>query len=182
MKKRTIAFAISSVAWLCLGLPVTRADIGGNIPGPGLCDYPGVGSSGNVMGADWFYCDFPIEINGSHWHCAYGIYILGGVGGNGPNLGATLGVQIGGGGGNCFWACPDMTQAEQPNPPGAWKNRITPEKCKTVAPSPRIIGPELSAPPPLPAPEPQTPALPAPEPMSPAVTDPVPPNPLATQN
>ena len=93
MKKRTIALAIPSAAWLCLSVPVTHADIGGNIPGPGLCDYPGVGSSGNVMGVNWYYCDFPIEINGSHWHCAYGIYILGGVGGNGPNFGAVLGLR-----------------------------------------------------------------------------------------
>jgi len=54
MKKRTIAFAIPSAAWLCLSVPVTHADIGGNIPGPGLCDYPGVGSSGNVLGVNWY--------------------------------------------------------------------------------------------------------------------------------
>jgi hypothetical protein len=34
MKKRTIALAILSAAWLCLTVPVTRADIGGNIPDP----------------------------------------------------------------------------------------------------------------------------------------------------
>jgi len=96
MKKRTIALAILSAAWLCLTVPVTRADIGGNIPGPGLCDYPGVGSSGNVMGGNWFYCDFPIEINGSHRHCAYGIFVPGGLGGNGPNFAGSLGLQIGG--------------------------------------------------------------------------------------
>jgi hypothetical protein len=175
MKKHTIALAILSAAWLCLAVPVTHADIGGNIPGPGLCDYPGVGSSGNVMGGNWFYCDFPTEINGSHWHCAYGIFVLGGLGGNGPNFGATLGLQIGGGGGNCYWACPDMTQAEQPNPPGAWKNKITPEKCKTVGDVPTILGPELS-PPPAPHPEPLDDQLP------PAVTNPGTPNPLTTEN
>jgi len=103
------------------------------------------------MGGNWFYCDFPIEINGSHWHCAYGIFILGGLCGNGPNFGGTLGLQIGVGGGNCCWACPDLTQAEQPNPPGAWKNKATPEKCKTVGEVPKFLGPEPLAPPAPPA-------------------------------
>jgi hypothetical protein len=76
-RQRTIALAIVGAAWLCLNVPVARADIGGNIPGPGLCDYPDVGSSGNVMGGNWFYCDFPTQINGSHRHRAYGIFILG---------------------------------------------------------------------------------------------------------
>jgi hypothetical protein len=48
--KRLAALGIPATAWLWLSLPVAQADIGGNVPGPGLCDYPGVGESGMEMG------------------------------------------------------------------------------------------------------------------------------------
>jgi hypothetical protein len=49
--KRFAIFGIVATAWLGLSVPVAQADIGGNVPGPGLCDYPGVGGSGMEMGA-----------------------------------------------------------------------------------------------------------------------------------
>ena len=102
-----------------------KADVGGS-----LCKYPGVGVAVNVGGVDGFFCDYPTEINGAHWHCQ----------GGGAGLGlASTGVAIGGmgtlgiggvgqgvGGLSCNWRCPDNTDAPAPNPPGAWKDYLVP--------------------------------------------------------
>lgn len=147
MRIRIVAAALV-VALFCLCDPEARADVGGEVPSPGLCDYPGVGASAMIGAGPFanvymYYCDFPTEINGSHWHAE--------LGGNAVQAALSAGVTIAffnaGGSlsgnlglilGSTSWRCPDMTLAEAPNPPGAWKNHITPSKCKTIAPNPDI--------------------------------------------
>lgn len=97
------------------------------------CTYPFVGSSGDVdviIHAGGQYCDGPMEINGSHYHCESG---GGGVGGGaiglaplpgGLNLGGFGGSGVGGGVGRCEWRCPDNTRALPPNPPAAWVKHV----------------------------------------------------------
>lgn len=164
---KCLGFAMLLLVYL-FGSAPAYADVGGTVPAPGLCDYPGVGSSGMAMNSYWYTCDFPIEENGSHWHCEYG----------GGSVVATAGVSImmfnagiaGNVGvitGTCSWRCPDLTLAAPPNPPGAWKNRITPVKCVAVGgvpPSPLGMSDGVHD-------DPQ-----------PAVTSPLPGNPLETQN
>jgi hypothetical protein len=175
MRKLLVALGVP-VAWLLLSCPSAKADIGGQVPGPGLCEYPGVGSSGMIMSSYHYYCDFPTELNGSHWHCEYGGFAMSGVGTVGVNImmfSASAGVigNVGGLNGSCSWRCPDMTMAEAPNPPGAWKERIRPANCKPIGPNPDA----------QPAEEPAL--APPPEPLiGPTVTDPVFPNPGATAN
>jgi hypothetical protein len=95
------------------------------------CPYPGVGVlNANVAGIAGGFCDFPTEINGSHWHCQGGSVGLG-LAGTGVGVGsnATLGVGgvgQGAGGVSCNWRCPDGTDAPAPNPPGAWKQYLVP--------------------------------------------------------
>jgi hypothetical protein len=175
MRKLFIALGVP-VAWLLLSCPSAKADIGGQVPGPGLCEYPGVGGSGMIMSSYYYYCDFPTELNGSHWHCQYGGFAMQGVGSVGINImmfSASAGVigNVGGLNGTCSWRCPDMTMAEAPNPPGGWKEGIRPTNCKPIGPNPDAQPAEV----PLPAPPP--------EPLiGPTVTDPVFPNPAATTN
>ena len=116
-----------------LNSPVAWAGPGGNIPGPGVCDYPGIGGSNYEAGATAYYCDFPIEENSTHWHCEYGGWNLGGPGGNGPIGGAFMGFGLtvpagdfGAAIGGCSWRYPDNTVGPAPNPPGAWKNYLVP--------------------------------------------------------
>lgn len=184
--KRILAAAASVLTLLlCLFAdePRADADVGGEVPSPGLCDYPGVGTSAMIGAGPFgnvytYYCDFPTEINGSHWHAELGgaavqaalsagvtlsfLNISGSISGN-------LGIILG----STSWRCPDMTLAEAPNPPGAWKSHITASKCKTIGANPDI--------PPAPAAADQI-APPAPDHASPAVTNPDNPNPDATVN
>lgn len=174
MKRLLTALAV----WL-LCAPPAHAGPDGSIPAPGLCDYPGVGGSGQIMNVYNYWCDFPTEINGSHWHCELGgadlqAAVTAGLSISFFNLSGTLSGQVGAIVGSCSWRCPDMSIAGAPNPPGAWKDYITPAKCKTVAPAP--APPSPPDPPPNPAPW-----LPTPQPM-PAVTNPDNPNPDATVN
>jgi hypothetical protein len=92
------------------------------------CNYPFVGTSADVdviVHGGGQYCDGPMEINGSHYHCESG---GGGIGGGaiglapigGLNLGAFGGSGIGGNMGRCEWRCPDNTAAPPPNPPAKW--------------------------------------------------------------
>lgn len=76
------------------------------------------------------YCDGPMEINGSHYHCeSGGGGIGGGVIGIAPSIG---GLSLGGFGGSgigmnlgrCAWRCPDNTNALPPNPPAAWVKHL----------------------------------------------------------
>jgi hypothetical protein len=170
--------AVIALLGLYVGLaPETHADIGGEVPGPGLCDYPGVGGSGMVMNVYYYSCDFPMEGNGSHWHCMYGgASVVGTAGVSILMFNANIAGNIGSLNGTCSWRCPDMTLAEAPNPPGAWKNHLNAVKCKTVGPNPDLPPADDSQqpPPPVPIGDQQHP--------QPAVTNPGNPNPLATQN
>ena len=174
MRKLVAAFGMPAVALSCA---VAHADVGGAVPAPGLCEYPGVCGSGMIMNAYYYWSDFPTEINGSHWHCQWG----------GGSIDAAAGISImmftagisghiGALNGTCTWRCPDMSLAAQPDPPGAWKDHITPTKCKTVGPNP-----DVEAPPPEPSPTPEVvPSGPPPAVLLPSVTDPTCPNPDAT--
>lgn len=121
---------------------IAHAEVDGSVPGPGLCSYPGVGSSGMDFGVYHYVCDFPIEINGSHWHCEYG-----GAAGNGlvgvsiapfgVGLNAAVSSNVGVLEGSCSWRCPDNNLAAAPNPPLAWQNgQAMTARCKDVAPAP----------------------------------------------
>lgn len=161
--------------------PIARGDVGGEMPGPGLCEYPGVGGSGAAFGEYDYNCAFPAEINGSHWQCLYGGAMYQGTGGvSFMFVNASITTPLGVLRGACWWACPDATlsAAEQPNPPGAWKAEIHPPKCKPIGPAPIPVGaPEPPTAPPIPLPVPVQPA-----PQTGSVTDPVPPDPLGTSN
>lgn len=96
------------------------------------CNYPFVGSSADVdvlVHGGGQYCDGPMEINGSHYHCMSG---GGGIGGGaigfattGPiSLGGLGGSGIGLGLGDCHYVCPDLTRAPWPNPPAKWVTHL----------------------------------------------------------
>jgi hypothetical protein len=158
-----------------LSTAVAQADPGGNIPAPGLCEYPGVGGSGMIMSSYYYWCDFPTEINGSHWHCELGGFAITAIGGvSFMMFSAGISGQVGGINGSCTWRCPDMSMAQSPNPPGAWRDSISPTKCKTIGPNPDEVPVAVS--------EPIPPPVPIPPPIVPSVTDPVCPDPLATTN
>jgi hypothetical protein len=86
------------------------------------CDYPGVGVGGGGFGGSGAYCDFPVETNGSHWHCQTGRFSVFDI--IGPGSVAAPGVGIGAEEYSCSFQCPDQTRAEPPNPPGAWKSNL----------------------------------------------------------
>jgi len=173
--------ALGATSWVILNSPLTWAAPGGNVPGPGLCDYPGVGGSTFEAGAVTYYCDFPLEENSTHWHCEYGGWNVAGPSGSGSVGGAVLGFgvtvpvgDLGGASGSCSWRWPDNTVGPAPNPPGTWKNYLVP------TPPP----PEHRAPAAEPEPEPPPVKNPAPggEPQTPAYTNPAVPNPAETEN
>jgi hypothetical protein len=171
-----IALVIAVTLAVLLGqCPKADGDPGGQVPAPGLCEYPGVGGSGMagvLVPGYWYWCDFPTEINGSHWHCE----LLGAAGqamiGFSMMFQAGLSGPVGGIVGSCTWRCPDLSMAESPNPPGAWRDPIRPTRCKTIGPNPDEV--------PVAVAEPIPPPAPIPPPILPAVTDPVCSNPLAT--
>jgi hypothetical protein len=166
--KRFAIFGIVATAWLGLSVPVAQADIGGNVPGPGLCDYPGVGGSGMEMGAYHYWCDFPVEENGSRWHCEYGGGAVQGVAGvNIFMFSASVLAPLGALEGSCSFRCPDGSLSAAPNPPGAWKNALTSKKCLPLEVAP------IS--------EPDT-GLPPSAGLFPGVTNPATPNPVTTEN
>lgn len=165
---RITVFGVAATAWLAPTIPAAQADIGGNVPAPGLCDYPGVGGSGMEMGAYHYWCDFPTEENGSHWHCEYGGGAVQGVGGiNIFMFSASVLTPLGVLEGSCSFRCPDSSLSAPPNPPGAWKNALTPKKCVPVEVAP--------------AAEPNTGLPPWPGQL-PGVTNPATPNPVTTEN
>ncbi len=166
--KRFAIFGTVTSAWLGLSFPVAQADIGGNVPGPGLCDYPGVGGSGMEMGAYHYWCDFPIEENGSRWHCEYGGGAVLGTGGISIFMfNASVTAPLGALEGSCSFRCPDGSLSAAPNPPGAWKNALKAKKCVPL---------EIA-----PASEPNAAVQPWPGQL-PTVTNPGTPNPVTTQN
>lgn len=139
------------------------------MPGPDVCDYPGVGESGlDGVGVYHYWCDFPTEENGSHWHCVDGgAASVGSVGVSFFMFQAGLQTELGVIHGSCHWVCPDgRLSATPPNPPGAWKNYLVARPCV-----------------PVPEPPPEQQGTPGGEggQLAP-VTNPVNPNPEATQN
>lgn len=180
----TYASAVLVFVLLCSSTPVARAGPDGAIPAPGLCDYPGIGGSGQITNVYYYTCDFPVEINGSHWHCELGgadlqAAVTAGLSIAFFNLSGTLSGQVGAITGSCSWRCPDNTLADAPNPPGAWKNHLVATKCTTVGAAPPRPG--ENQPPPPAGPVQAASDLLAPPP-APAVTNPDNPNPDATQN
>lgn len=133
----------------------------------GLCEYPGVGVGANVLVGRGYFCDFPTEINGSHWHCEYGGAGLGGGFILNGDMGS-IGIAGGGiGGASCSWRCPDNTMAPAPNPPGAWKEYMIPKAnaCKDHM-DPNGFWSEPVHP------DEGTPAPPSPEPIAPGTPNP----------
>lgn len=195
---KAIIAPIVVVAWLC-ATTIAHADVDGSVPSPGSCPYPSTGIFGAAGGEYDYACRFPVEINGSRHTTLFGggmWQVTATVGVSFFIFNAGLSAQIPAGvlRGISYFACPDLSMAADPNPPGAWKNEIHPGPCKTLAPKPILIRPGdgASAPPGLSAPPlPPEPiaAPPDPEPapswkpgLSPAVTNPDNPNPDATTN
>jgi hypothetical protein len=127
-------------AAMTYGLGIGHADVGGYVPGPGVCDYPAVGSSGlDGPGVYHYVCDYPEEINGSHHHCQYGgAATLLTLGASVLFVSGSIQTATGILEGACWWACPDLSISAPPNPVSAWSNStpIKASKCKTVAPNP----------------------------------------------
>lgn len=173
--KRIVTVTITAlVALWCSSTAPAGADIGGQVPGPGTCDYPMTGSQGMEFGIYDYACAGPVEVNGSHWQAFYGgAAALGTVGVNAGisiaflqlGLNASISAPVGVLRGVSYWACPDLSVAAQPNPVGKWGEKIVPTKCKTILPKPAF----LSEPPPAPPgpPNPLMPPPPAPAPDQP---------------
>lgn len=118
------------------------------------------------MGAYHYWCDFPVEENGSRWHCEYGGGAVQGIGGvNILFLTAQVITPLGALEGSCSFRCPDGSLSAAPNPPGAWKNGLTPKKCVPLGVSP------------ISEPNTDLPGWPG---HLPAVTNPVIPNPVTS--
>lgn len=134
------------------------------------CNYPFVGIGADIdilVHGGGQYCDGPMEINGSHYHCEAG---NGGIGGGAIGIGpAIAGINLGGFGGSgigmslegCHFVCPDKSLAPFPNPPAAWikplvlvdalndcKGHMTPAGVDG-APVPSNLPPEGAPTPPL---------------------------------
>lgn len=132
-------------------IPVAHADVGGEVPSPGLCDYPFIGHS-EMIGAGPFtnvfiyVCDGPMEINGSHWHAELAgdvvqAAVQAGISMMFVNASASASGNLGAIGGTTSYRCPDNTLADWPNPPGAWKNWIDHSiRCKSIGPVPPPLG------------------------------------------
>lgn len=164
-------------------VPAASADVGGQVPAPGGCDYPFIGPGGAAFGEYDQFCQGPLEINGSRWTKIFGggmwtASVGGGLNLAIVNINAAVTTPVGVLRSIAYYACPDGSVADWPNPPGAWKNAIYPVPCKAVAPKPVLIEDGEQPVPPLGA-------IPKPVPVfgqTPAVVDPVPPNPEATDN
>jgi hypothetical protein len=172
--------------------PVGKADVGGEVPAPGLCEYPFVGHSmmvgaGPAANVYVYVCDGPTEENGAHWHAELGgeattAAVQAGVSMMFVNASVSASGNLGFIGGVTGWRCPDNTEADWPNPPGAWKNKIHPSVCKSIGPTPLLPG--QSPPPPPPTNDSVAAGAEAVSPsnQTPAVTDPTPINPISPAN
>ena len=121
---KTQAAVCVSMVTLSFGAPVVMSP---SAKADTQCPYPGVGILNvNVGGVGGGFCDFPTEINGSHWHCQGGGASLGlaatGVGVGSMGTLGLAGVGQGVGGVSCNWRCPDGTDAPAPNLPARGKN------------------------------------------------------------
>lgn len=139
---------------------------------PGPCDYPFIGHQTYAAGAGWWYCDGPVEENCAHYHSEGKVFNAGGPTGSGVyglelmGFGFTLpGGVIGGGDGFQGYVYQDLTMAPWPNPPGKWKDRLTP-RCSA----------EHNHPPVVVSPDSQVPSAPAQPNLVPDDTNPVAPN------
>lgn len=172
----TVWFAIIlvwSVVLLLLIITIpAHANVDGSVPSTGSCDYPSTGTFGSGFGEYDYGCQFPVEVNGTRhttlfgggmWQvtagASFSILVV--------TLSAAVTAPVGVLRGISYWACPDLSMGEQPNPPGAWKNEIHPGKCRTIAPMPVLLREQ-------PEPPPGAPHLPvdAASSLPPGVTDP----------
>jgi hypothetical protein len=81
--KRLLKFLLPFIAaaFMITGAATAEADLGGEVPSPGNCDYPATGNFGMEFGVYHSDCRFPVEINGSRHVCRYyGAAALGTVG------------------------------------------------------------------------------------------------------
>lgn len=178
-----LAIAAIIGLWTILACPTSAADIGGSVPSPGGCDYPATGTFGMDFGVYHYSCAFPTEINGSHHQCTYGGAAAEATGGvSFMFINASITLPVGVLEGVCYWACPDQTTADQPNPPGAWKDFLVPKKCKTTSPAPVTFWGPPEPPADDPPPDPAHMIMPPPSTLLAPVTDPVRGNPDATVN
>lgn len=194
MLRAAVAVGIGAVIAVSTAAPA-RADIGGSVPSPGDCTYPSVGTFGAAFGEYDSACQFPVEENGSRHTTLYGggmWQVTGTLGISFMIFNASISASVPTGvlRGISYWACPDFSVSEPPNPPGAWKNYLKPKPCKSIAPRPELIREMPSPPPGVPAPPPPPQPEIAPPPptgdtsnaATGAVTDPGQGNPAATDN
>ncbi len=161
-------FVSICTVWVSL-CAVAYADVGGQQISPGQCPYPAVGPFGYDGIAQHYVCDFPTEINGSHHRCVFGgaaVTVVGGV--SVLIFNASAFTYAGVLEGQCYWACPDGSMAEEPNPVMTWQGSsasttpVVRSKCQPIGPNPFANR--------APA-QPRTPAQPASEPRpAPEVT------------
>lgn len=159
---RTVVAALAvslCTVWVAL-CAVASADVGGQQISPGQCPYPAVGPFGYDGVAEHYECDFPTEINGSRHRCVFGgaaVTVVAGVSLLVFNASALepVGVLEG----ECYWACPDGSMAEEPNPVMTWQGSSTAttpvvrSKCQPIGPNPFANrAPAQPAPEPGPAP------------------------------
>jgi hypothetical protein len=180
---RIAAALLWVVAALILFAAPASGDVDGSVPGPGLCSYPGICTSGAAFGEYDYASAFPTEINGSHWQCLYGgAMFSGNAGVSIMFINASITSPLGVLRGACWWACPDaaLSLAQQPNPPGAWKNYMKASKCKPIGVAPLPIKPPVA--PPAPASDAPLPSKAAPLPILPNQTNPGASNPFQPEN
>lgn len=171
--RRRSAAALLALCALVAPIAPAAAGVGGQVPGPSNCDYPGVGHGALVgVGTYFWYCDFPTEENGSHWHAEFaGVVGNGGVGISAVFLNAHVDANIGVTYVETDFRCPDNTLSAPPLHPGRWNNpAMIAVPCVSIGQAPQppnASGPEDSA---------------APAVGTPAVTNPTPGNPGETEN
>ena len=178
MATRRLRLIVAALAIALVCSPRAYAGAGGSIAMPGPCDYPFVGHQVYAAGGAFWYCDGPVEENGSHWHSEGKDWNAGGPTGSGSYevqfMGFGIGIAggiLGGGDGWQGYLWPDNTAAPWPNPPGKWKDHLIPK-----LPPPEHRGP------PAPPPPPNDQPVPGPPPLLGPVTNPDQPNPETTVN
>lgn len=144
-RNRTVVAVLAvsfCTAWVSL-CGSASADVGGEQGSPGQCPYPAVGPFGLDGIALHYACDFPTEINGSHHRCIFGgaqTNITAGV--NLPFFNVGVLQPAGVLEGACYWACPDESMAEEPNPVLTWQGSsaattpVVRSKCQPIGPNP----------------------------------------------
>lgn len=119
-----IIFAILTA--LVYASAAAHADVGGQVPGPGVCDTPDIGDSGmigeGVAAEYWYWCDGPTEINFSHRHCEFFGAAALFTGGIQVFVQLAVSAPLGALAGSCRYRCPNNALAKEamPDPPEAW--------------------------------------------------------------